>query len=160
MPADLARVDALLARSYPRLLAGDYPPSIMVTAVPLIARANPKLLASGRYFVAETEEEAIVAAGGWSTEAPTDQRTGAAAGPGHVRHVVTDHRLIRRGIGRRLMAAVLADAGSAGIPCLDCLSTRTAVPFYAALGFDLLGLVEVQLRPGIGFPALHMRCQL
>ena len=47
-PSDLAAVDALLARSYPRLLAADYPPSVLVTAVPIIARARPELLASGR----------------------------------------------------------------------------------------------------------------
>ena len=52
-PADLAAVDALLARSYPRLLAADYPPSVLVTALPLISRARPELLASGTYYVVE-----------------------------------------------------------------------------------------------------------
>ena len=47
-PSDLAAVDALLARSYPRLLAADYSASVLVTAVPIIARARPELLASGR----------------------------------------------------------------------------------------------------------------
>ncbi len=28
VPADLSAVDALLARSYPKLLAPDYPPSV------------------------------------------------------------------------------------------------------------------------------------
>ena len=37
--ADLAAVDALLAHSYPRLLAADYPPSVLVTALPIISRA-------------------------------------------------------------------------------------------------------------------------
>ena len=54
-PDDLKAVDALLARSYPRLLRPDYPPSIMVTIVPLIARARPELLMSGRYFLVEDE---------------------------------------------------------------------------------------------------------
>ncbi len=35
-PADLAEVEALLGRSYPRLLAADYPPSVMVLALPVI----------------------------------------------------------------------------------------------------------------------------
>ena len=52
--ADLARVDALLSRSYPRLLKRDYPPSVLVTALPLISRAQPALLDSGSYYVAET----------------------------------------------------------------------------------------------------------
>ena len=46
--SDLAAVDARLARGYPRLLAADYAASVLVTAVPIIARARPELLASGR----------------------------------------------------------------------------------------------------------------
>ncbi len=36
---DIAPLDALLARSYPRLLAKDYPPSVLVTAIPRIVKA-------------------------------------------------------------------------------------------------------------------------
>ena len=39
----------------------------------------------------------------------------------------------------------------------DCLSTRTAVPFYAAVGFSLVGPVEVPIVPGMRFPALRMQ---
>jgi GNAT superfamily N-acetyltransferase len=147
-PADLTAVDALLAASYPRLLAADYPPSVMVTALPLIARANPRLLASGRYFVAQGTGGRILAAGGWSG--------GTGSDAAEVRHVVTDHRHTRQGIGRRLMAQVLEDAAAAGCHRLDCLATRTAVPFYTALGFTPLGPVAVTLRPGIVFPAVRM----
>ena len=77
-PADLAAVDALLARAYPRLLAADYPPSVLVIAVPLIARARPELLASGRYWLACDSAGTVLAAGGWSRGAPSDgaQRAG------------------------------------------------------------------------------------
>lgn len=37
---DLAAVDRLLADSYPRLLAADYAPSVLVTALPIISRAQ------------------------------------------------------------------------------------------------------------------------
>jgi hypothetical protein len=50
----------------------------------------------------------------------------------------------------------MAQAAEAGVRRLDCLSTRTAAPFYAALGFVALGPVEVALRPGIAFPAVRM----
>lgn len=142
---DLAAVDDLLARSYPRLLARDYPPSVIVTALPLISRARPELLASGRYFVA-SEDARIVGAGGWS----------AGAGAAQVRHVVTDHRRLRRGIGRMVMSQVLADARAAGFASLECLSTRTAVPFYESFGFRMVQPVDVPLRPGIVFPAIRM----
>ena len=61
--ADLAAVDALLARSYPKLLKADYPPSVLVTALPVIARAQPKLITCGTYYVVE-EDGQILGAGG------------------------------------------------------------------------------------------------
>ena len=53
--SDLAAVDALLARTYPKLLKADYPPSVLVTALPLISRAQPKLLTCGTYYVVEDD---------------------------------------------------------------------------------------------------------
>ena len=151
--ADLAAVDALLATSYPRLLAPDYPPSTLVMALPIISRARPELLTSGRYFVV-LDGTQVVGAGGWSAHAP--MQGGDTARTGHVRHVVTDHKQQRRGIGRTLMTRVLADAQAAGMTRLECLSTRTAVPFYTAIGFHRGADVLVPLRPGIDFPAVQM----
>ncbi|MCU9848783.1 GNAT family N-acetyltransferase [Defluviimonas sp. WL0024] len=157
-PADLAAVDALLARSYPRLLAPDYPPSALVLALPLLARAQPALLASGRYYLAEAPDGQVIGAGGWSRAAPGSGETGP--GLGHVRHLVTDHRHLRRGIARAILERVFAEARAGGVRELDCLSTRTAVPFYAAVGFERLEEVTVALRPGIDFPAVRMRAQI
>lgn len=152
-PGDLAAVDALLARAYPRLLAADYPPSVLVTALPIISRGRPELLASGTYYLAEGPSGAVLGAGGWT-------RSGApGGGVGEIRHVVTDDRQVRRGIGRAIMERIFADAGGAGITHLTCLSTRTAVPFYEAMGFRTVGPVEVPLRPGIVFPAVRMQRQ-
>lgn len=156
-PGDLAAVDALLARSYPRLLAADYPPSTLVLAIPRIARARPELLASGSYFLAEDAAGRIVGAGGWTASAPVGA---TPAGTGHVRHVATDPDALRQGVGRALMLLVFHEARAAGISRLECLSTRTAVPFYAALGFRTLGPVEVPLAPGILFPAVRMQADL
>jgi len=77
-------------------------------------------------------------------------------GTGYVRQVVTDAACVRRGIGRALTGQVMAQAQAAGVRRLDCLSSRTAVPFYASLGFQEMGAVEVPLRPGIVFPAVRM----
>ena len=150
---DLAGIDALLARAYPRLLKPDYPASVLVTALPIISRARPELVVSGSYWVA-LDGPAIVGAGGWTPGAPGDG--GVMAALGHIRHVVTDDRQVRRGIGRGLMQRAMAQAKAAGIVRLECLSTRTAVPFYASIGFVELGAVDVPLRPGITFPAVRM----
>jgi GNAT superfamily N-acetyltransferase len=158
--ADLADVDALLARSYVRLLAPDYAPSVMVLALPIIARARPELLASGRYYLAFANTGGLVGAGGWSMAAPgpSDQPEAQAVGgrTGHVRHLVVDPAAVRQGVAGRIMAAVFAAARAAGVVRMECLSTRTAVPFYASVGFAAHGPVDVPLRPGIVFPAVQM----
>ena len=148
-PADLSAVDALLARSYPRLLAAHYPPSLRVMAIPHLARAQPALLASGLYYVAVGAGGDVLGAGGWSR--------GRDRSRGEIRHFVTDARHVRQGIARRIMERVLAETRAAGVRQLDCLATRMAVPFYTAMGFADLGPVLVGLGPGIDFPAVRMR---
>ncbi|MEM9852479.1 MAG: GNAT family N-acetyltransferase [Pseudomonadota bacterium] len=155
--ADLAETDALFARSYPALLKADYPPSVLVTALPIISRAQPKLLATGTFFLAEIDGT-IVGAGGWTAAAPG--AGGRARGVAHVRHLVTDQDYTRRGVARALMTTVFETAASAGVTRMDCQSTRTAVPFYKAVGFKPLGDITVPLRPGIDFPAVAMTRQL
>ncbi|WP_422072226.1 GNAT family N-acetyltransferase [Tranquillimonas rosea] len=152
-PDDLAVLDALFGRSYPALLKNDYPPSVRVTAIPLISRAQPALLASGTYWVAEREDGQVVGAGGWTRA----ERSGAV---GDVRHVVTEARCVRQGICGRLMRHAIAAARTAGLIRLDCLSTRTAVPFYASLGFAAGETVDVALARGVVFPAVRMRLGL
>ncbi len=156
---DLAAIDALLARSYPVLLKPDYPPSTRVLAVPLISRANPHLVSSGSYYVVE-DAGVVVGAGGWTRTAPRGGAAGTRRAVAHIRHVVTDHRRTRRGIGRALMTRIMADAAADGAAVMECLSTRTAVPFYRACGFAELGPVEVTLAPGIDFPAIRMARRL
>lgn len=155
---DVARVDALLARAYPRLLKADYPPSVMILALPVISRAQPGLVACGTYYVVEDDDGEIIGAGGWTRRKPGRAQGGDASGDvGHVRHVVTDDRQVRRGVGRSLMSHVIATARSAGIARLDCMSTLTAVPFYTAMGFVAQGPITVPLGPGIDFPAMAMQ---
>jgi len=152
-PADIGAVDALLSRSYGPLLRADYPPSTLVLALPRMARAQPALLASGRYFLAE-RDGLLVGAGGWSLDAPGG---GASSqGVGHVRHVATDARAVRGGIGRTLMEHVMRDAAGQGIWQLSCLSTLTAVPFYGALGFEVVRPVTLSFG-GAPFPVVEMK---
>lgn len=155
--ADLAEIDALLGRSYPALLKEAYPPSLLVTAIPLISRAQPRLIASGTYFLVEDNGQ-VVGAGGWTPDAPGNRSS--APRQGHIRHVVTDHTRVREGIGRSLMTHILDDARVKGIERLECLSTLMAVPFYASCGFTERGPVSISLRPGIDFPAVLMDMRL
>lgn len=153
---DIGAVDALLRRSYGPLLRADYPPSSLVLALPVMARAQPRLLVSGRYFLAE-EEGRVLGAGGWSPEAPAGGRV--VRGLGHVRHVATDARAVRRGVGRALMEQVFAQARAERVLHLSCLSTLTAVPFYEAVGFRPLRRVTLHFG-GAPFAAVEMERDL
>ena len=155
---DLPRVDALLQASYTTLLRPDYPPSVLVTALPLIARANPALLRSGTYFLAEDGDRRALAVGGWSQTGPQ-----GGIGPrdlGHVRHVATDPEMLRRGLATGILERCFREARGAGMTWLLAQATRTAVPFYRAMGFEDRAEIEVTLRPGITFPAVEMACAL
>lgn len=151
---DIAPLDALLARSYPRLLAADYPPSILVTAIPRIVKAQPALVTCGTYFVAE-RDGVLLGAGGWTRGAPG---TGLRGAPrlGHVRHFATDVDAVRHGVGTALIGRVFETAAAAGVQALACLSTRTAAPFYRHAGFRGDEEVDITLDAGITFPAIRM----
>lgn len=149
---DMAAVDALLARTYPKLLKADYPPSVLVTALPIISRARPELLVCGTYYVVE-EQGQILGAGGWTLD-KTDRTLG------HIRHVVTDDRALRRGVGRRLMQHSFDVARAKGVTRMECWATRTAVPFYEAVGFRAIGPMDVALAAGITFPSVRMMQEL
>ena len=149
-PRDLSGVDALLARSYPKLLKTDYAPSVLVTALPIITRAKPDLMACGSYFVAETFDHQIIGAGGWT-------RSTNVAGQGDIRHVVSDDRHLRQGIAKGVLLAALFQAKSAGVSKMRCWSTITAVPFYKSMGFEEIGPIEVMLAKTVQFPAVDMQ---
>lgn len=151
--SDIGALDRLFQRSYSRLLAADYPPSVLVTAVPMIARAQPDLVASGQFHVVEGEGGGLLGAGGWSRRAPGGGP--ARDGLGHIRHVATDPDATRRGVGRRLLTHILDEAKAAGIGLMHCQSTRTAQRFYAAMGFEAQGEIILPLR-GLDFPAVFM----
>ncbi|MEO1549465.1 MAG: GNAT family N-acetyltransferase [Pseudomonadota bacterium] len=151
--ADLPAIEHLLSKSYGRLLAQDYPPSVMVTAVPLISRAQPKLVASGTYYMVFRDHD-LLAVGGWTRATPHGQWGDNTLG--HVRHVATDPGATRQGAATALLRRCQDEARAAGLSGLHCMSTRTAEPFYRALGFAVLGAREIALGQGILFPAVEM----
>lgn len=150
--ADLAAVDALLSRSFPKLLKEAYPPSVLVTALPLISKAQPKLVTSGTYY-GVWDDDRLVGVGGWS-------RDRLERSLGHVRHVGTDHSVTRRGVGRLLLTHLLDTAREANLREMECWSTHNAVPFYASCGFEEIGPIDVPLQPGITFSSVRMRMVL
>ena len=154
-PADEAGISALLARSYGQLLCDDYAPEVLKSALPIISKARPELLATGTYFVVRNAERRVVGAGGWTDVSPA--RGLGRYGEGHVRHLAVDPDALHKGVGRALMEEAFISAQSFGMTSLRCQSTLTAAPFYEAMGFERLHEIDVSFAPDVHFPAVEMR---
>ena len=76
---------------------------------------------------------------------------------GALRSVYVAPRGQRHGVGALLARAALEAASEAGLEELELDSSLNAVPFYEALGFEALGMVEHRLRGGALMTCVHMR---
>lgn len=154
---DSGAIADVLKRCYMRQLAPDYPAALLQMALPVITRPRPEQLTSPGFMVAVRHGQ-VVACGGWSRAA---SQGGEGPGDvGHIRHLACDPDHLRQGIAAALMRTALDQARAAGMRLLACLSTRRAVPFYRALGFEGDAEVELRLKPGLYFPAVEMRLAL
>lgn len=154
-PGDNKTVSALLSASYRSLLAPDYEPDILAAALPLMTKANPRLLASGTYYVAVTGSGAIIGCGGWTAEAPDGG--GSKPGTGHIRHFAVHPDWTRRGVGQTILKRCFEDASARGVATLECCSTLTATAFYESAGFVPVARIAVQMSPTVALPCILMR---
>ena len=156
--SDAAGVSALLQAAYPILMEPAYDEVLLAPALTLMTRANPALLASGTFFIAESRDGLVVGCGGWTPERPGDGAVEATLG--HIRHFGTHPDWTRRGIGRAIYRLCEADARSAGITSFECYSAFNAEGFYSGLGFDRIRGIELELGPGVALPGVLMRRQI
>lgn len=152
-PGDVDAVGSLLLASYSNLLGGHYDRDLLAIALPFMTRANPALLASGTYYVAESNGT-LVGCGGWSMERPGSGET--VSGEAYIRHVATHPGWLGRGIGRSLLDRCFMEVRPS-IRTLHCFATRNAEPFYRACGFATVGPMDVPMGPTLKFPAVLMR---
>jgi N-acetylglutamate synthase-like GNAT family acetyltransferase len=156
---DEAAVTNLLRESYGVLMADAYDPALLLRVLPIITRANMRLLNSGTYYLAlDRETEAVIGCGGWNLEAPG--KNGCAStrpGIGHIRHFAVHPDAAGRGVGRALFHECKRSAVTAHVYELDCLASLNAEGFYAALGFKRFGAVGVPLANGVSLPSIDMR---
>lgn len=155
---DTNAVSILLEASYSLLLASTYDRSKLDLALPYMVKANPKLLVSGTYYVAELDTGTIVACGGWTVAKPG---TGEIVeGEAHIRHFAVHPDRIKCGIGTALLTRCIKDARSGGVHKLHCFSTLNAEPFYRRLGFQTIDLINVPMTPTVDFPAVLMQLEI
>jgi len=151
---DLAAVERVFEASFAALMAGAYDRVLLGRALPMMIRAQPSLVGSGNYHVAEAKGE-VVGCGGWSREKPGTAET--EPGVGHIRHFAVSRDWIGRGIGRAIYARCEVQARAQGVRVFECYSSLNGEPFYRALGFSRLAAIEVEMGPGVLFPSIHMR---
>ena len=155
---DAAGVDTLLQASYPRLMASSYEAESLAPALKLMTKANPALLRSGTYYVAELPTALAVGCGGWTLERPGT----ATVEPhlGHIRHFATHPDWTGRGIGRAIYRLCESTARSAGVRVFECYSSLNAEKFYSALGFERIREIDIEFRPNVLLRAVLMRSEL
>ena len=154
VPDDSALVSSLLRESYPVLMRSAYDANLLERALPRMTLAQPDLLASGSYYVAEAPDGKIIGCGGWTKERPGTNEISAKVG--HIRHFGVHPNWTRRGVGKALYTRCEQDARHAGITTLECYSSLNGEAFYSALGFRRIAHIEVDLFGGLCFPSVHM----
>lgn len=154
---DIAAVECVYRNSFPVLMANAYDSGVLARVLPLFTSANPVLLASQTYYVAELGAD-VVGCGGWSLGKPgTDS---IAPGIAHIRHFATTAQWTGHGVGRALYRRCETDARAAGILTFECYASRNGEPFYEALGFSRVAVFDLALRPDLQIPCIHMRRDL
>ena len=154
-PNDELAVSALLEASYSVLMGSGYDPATLSAVLPVITRANPKLLLSGTYYVAEATSLRIVGCGGWTHEQPGNGDIKPELG--HIRHFATHPDWLGRTVGRSIYAVCEQAARSAGMRYFECYSSLNAEGFYAALGFETIRRIEVRMGNNEMLPSILMR---
>ena len=157
-PADADAVAAVLGPSYAEVMADAYPAELLARALPLITRSNPRLLASGRYYLVEAENGEPAGCGGWSAHPPGASEPDPRRA--HIRHFATHPAWLRHGVGRMLYERCEADARAARFTRFEAWASLNGEAFYASLGFKRLGLIETPMSRGVMFPAIRMECEI
>lgn len=152
-PDDAAAVTEILARAYPTLMAPSYAADVLALALPAMTKANPELLASGTYYVAE-DAGGLFGCGGWTAEEPGSRTIEGRLA--HLRHFATDPDMARRGIGRLIFGRCAFDAMGQGMTRFQAFAGLNAEPFYQSLGLSRLKVIDVQLGPTIKLSAVLM----
>ena len=139
-------------------MRGAYDRSLLAAALPFMTLAQPALLRSGSYYVAEDRSGAIVGCGGWTRERPGSGER--VAGLAHIRHFGVHPDWTRQGVGRAIYSRCARDARSAGIERFECYSSLNAERFYASLGFERVDLIKVDMPGGVQLPSVLMALEI
>ena len=151
---DGTQVCELLSAAYPALMRESYDAQVLNAALPQMTRANPVLLKSGTFYVAQTKGGQFAGCGGWTFERPGSGETVPRLA--HIRHFATHPNWLRQGVGRSIYRCCEDFAVAAGVREFECLASLNAVGFYQSLGFKTIANIQMTMGPGISIPTALM----
>lgn len=164
--ADIPVLNGLIELSGRALSVGYYSPEQADAITRHVFGVDTQLIDDQTYFVIE-QEGRIVGCGGWSkrrtlfggdqTKSGPDPLLDPATEPGRIRAFFVHPAMVRRGLGRQLMAACKAASKQANFNSLELAATLPGVPLYLASGFTIVERFDLALPDGIHVPLVRMR---
>ena len=151
---DKVEVERVLKASYEIAFREAYDRKLVEALLPMVTRASPRLLDSGRYFLVRARD-CVVGVGGWSHEYPGKDR--CEAGLAHLRHFAVVPEWFGKGVGSLICRTSINRAIGEGVEEMEVYSSLNAEKFYASQGFEKIGNFEVAMSDGRLFPSIQMR---
>ncbi|MFM9434998.1 GNAT superfamily N-acetyltransferase [Janthinobacterium sp. CG_23.3] len=170
LPDDVARMEALIARSGIELSAGFYSERQAAAVTRHVFGVDSQLIADQTYFLIE-QDGALLACGGWSkrrtlfggdraksgADPLLDPALEAALEAARIRAFFVAPDMARRGLGRQLLRHCSEQALAADFDALELAATMPGVPLYLAAGFDVVERFELSLPGDVSVPLARMR---
>jgi GNAT superfamily N-acetyltransferase len=164
--SDTPRIRELIEQSVRALSVGYYTSLQIESALRYVFGPDTQLISDRTYYVIESADGQLVAAGGWSRrrtlyggdqmKESADPLLDPTAEPARIRAFFVHPAWARRGLGRQLFEQCKADAVQAGFRSFELMATLPGEPLYEALGFTQLDHSEAQLPDGQVLPIVRM----
>jgi GNAT superfamily N-acetyltransferase len=168
--ADIPALSQLIEESVRALSLGYYTEPQIESALRYVFGPDTQLVADQTYYVIESEDGTLIAAGGWSRrqtlfggdqmKGATDSLLDPSTEAARIRAFFVHPSWARRGLGRRLFDRCAADATRAGFRKLELMATLPGEPFYLALGFASMERLVATLPDGVTIPLVRMACPI
>jgi GNAT superfamily N-acetyltransferase len=163
---DIETLQRLIAESVKALSVSYYNQPQIESALRHIFGVDTQLILDGTYYVAEQRTE-IIACGGWSKRRSlyggdqsksdvADTLLNPATEAARIRAFFVHPRWARRGVGRQLLVICEEAARAAGFKRLELVATLPGEPLYSALGYCVLGRMELATPDGESLHAFRM----
>ncbi|NRR32317.1 GNAT family N-acetyltransferase [Oxalobacteraceae bacterium] len=163
---DVARMEALIARSGIALSTGFYDERQAAAVTRHVFGVDTQLIADQSYFIIE-RGAIVLACGGWSkrrtlfggdrTKQGPDPLLDPRSEAARIRAFFVDPGAARQGLGRQLLEHSAEQAALAGFTQLELAATMPGVPLYLACGFAIAEHFAITLPGGVTVPLARMR---